>query len=200
MKVLTPRKPRGITEYFVFSVANKTCQIVILQYHAVDLRFIRALDDGPEQDAHRTQIRYLPRWSDDGTRKRHAMTALTAAIVLTLAAQWGQPVAPKTIVAEATVESRLDPLAIHDNTTGRTFHPATVEDAIRIAMRLDAAGGNYDVGLMQINRANFDWLHLTLAGAPRSTALDRSRRSRHGVDVALKYRQSSRLRERLRRE
>jgi type IV secretion system protein VirB1 len=93
------------------------------------------------------------------------MTALTAAVVFTLAAQWGQPVAPKTIVAEATVESGLDPLAIHDNTTGRTFHPATVEEAMQIATQLEAAGGNYDVGLMQINRRNFDWLHLTLAGA-----------------------------------
>jgi hypothetical protein len=65
----------------------------------------------------------------------------------------------------ATVESGLDPLSIHDNATGRTFHPSTVEEAMQIAGRLDAAGGNYDVGLMQINRGNFDWLHLTLAGA-----------------------------------
>jgi type IV secretion system protein VirB1 len=93
------------------------------------------------------------------------MIPLTAATVLALAAQWGQPVAPKTIVAEATVESGLDPLAIHDNTTGRTFHPSTVEEAMQIARQLDAAGGNYDVGLMQINRRNFDWLQLTLAGA-----------------------------------
>src|SRR5260370_15682166 len=93
------------------------------------------------------------------------MTALTAAVVFSLAAQWGQPVAPKTIVAEAAVESGLDPLAIHDNTTGRTFHPATVEEAMKISTQLDTAGGNYDVGLMQINRRNFDWLHLTLAGA-----------------------------------
>src|ERR1700722_1373809 len=94
-----------------------------------------------------------------------AMTALTAAVVFALAAQWGQPVAPKTIVAQAAVESGLDPLAIHDNTTGRTFHPATVEEAMQISARLEAAGGNYDVGLMQINRKNFDWLHLTRADA-----------------------------------
>jgi type IV secretion system protein VirB1 len=93
------------------------------------------------------------------------MTALTAAVVFALAAEWGQPVAPKTIVAEAMVESGLDPLAIHDNTTGRTFHPATVKEAMQISTQLDATGGNYDVGLMQINRRNFDWLHLTLANA-----------------------------------
>jgi type IV secretion system protein VirB1 len=93
------------------------------------------------------------------------MTALTAAVVFALAAQWGQPVAPKIIAAEAMIESGLDPLAIHDNTTGRTFYPATVEEAMQISTQLDAAGGNYDVGLMQISRRNFDWLHLTLATA-----------------------------------
>lgn len=93
------------------------------------------------------------------------MPALTPTVVLALATQWGAPVAPNTIVAEATVESGLDPLAIHDNQTGHTFHPPTVEAAMGIATQLDAAGGNYDVGLMQINRRNFEWLHLTLAGA-----------------------------------
>src|ERR1700738_3505939 len=73
------------------------------------------------------------------------MIPLTAATVFALAAQWGQPVAPKPIVAEAAVESGLDPLAIHDNTTGRTFRPSTMEEALQIAMQLDAAGGNYDV-------------------------------------------------------
>lgn len=84
---------------------------------------------------------------------------------MTLAAQWGQPVAPKMIVAEATVESSLDPLAIHDNTTGRTYHPASQSAALQIASQLERAGSDFDAGLMQINCRNFDWLHLTIAGA-----------------------------------
>ncbi len=86
-------------------------------------------------------------------------------MVMTLALQWGQPVAAKTIAAEAMVESGLDPLAIHDNTTGRTFRPATQAEAIEIATRLECAGSDFDAGLMQINHRNFGWLHLTIAGA-----------------------------------
>ena len=93
------------------------------------------------------------------------MSSLSLALAMTLASQWGQPIAPKMIVAQATVESALDPLAIHDHTTGRTYHPMSQSEAIEIAARLDRAGSDFDAGLMQINRRNFGWLHLTTAEA-----------------------------------
>ena len=85
------------------------------------------------------------------TKVRGPVSALPLAVVLSLATQWGQPVAPKTLAAEATVESGLDPLAIHDNTTGKTYRPATPTEAIDIANRLEKAGSDFDAGLMQIN-------------------------------------------------
>jgi type IV secretion system protein VirB1 len=93
------------------------------------------------------------------------VTALSPAAVLALAAQWGSPVAPGAILAQARVESSLDPLAIHDDTTGRNYRPSTEGAAMRIALRLEAAGHDIDVGIMQINCRNFGWLHLSLASA-----------------------------------
>lgn len=93
------------------------------------------------------------------------MTALSPAVVLALAAQWGSPVAPGAILAQAQVESGLDPLAIHDDTTGRSYRPSTEGAAMRVALRLEAAGHDVDVGLMQINCRNFGWLHLSLTAA-----------------------------------
>ncbi len=63
------------------------------------------------------------------------------------------------------MESGLDPLAIHDNTTGKTYRPVTPTAAIDIANRLEKAGSDFDAGLMQINHRNFAWLHLTIPGA-----------------------------------
>lgn len=72
------------------------------------------------------------------------MTTLTIAAALSLAATCQNVVAPATIVGIAQHESALDPLAVHTN-----------------------HDGSVDVGLMQINSANFGWLGLTM-----TTALD----------------------------
>jgi hypothetical protein len=93
------------------------------------------------------------------------LTALSPAIVLALAAQWGTPIAPGAILRQAQIESGLDPLAIHDDTTGRSYRPSTEDGAMGVALRLEAAGHDIDVGLMQINCRNFGWLHLSLAAA-----------------------------------
>ena len=45
------------------------------------------------------------------------MTAIPVALALSIAAQVVPSVAPDTIVALAQLESSLDPLSLHDNTT-----------------------------------------------------------------------------------
>lgn len=68
--------------------------------------------------------------------------ALTVAAVLGLAATCQSVVSPQTILKIATHESGLYPERIHQN-----------------------SDGSADVGLMQINSKNFDWLGLTMANA-----------------------------------
>jgi len=72
----------------------------------------------------------------------------------------------ETLAAVARTESGFDALALHDNTTGRTYHPATREDAIASGVELATVGRHsVDVGLMQINSANLARMGLTLADA-----------------------------------
>lgn len=96
------------------------------------------------------------------------MTALFPAAVLALATTCGNPlVAPRFLVQEALVESGLDPLAIHDNAAGIALHPSTAEEAAKLAAQLEAQGHDFDAGLMQINRRNWQWL-----GVNAQTAFD----------------------------
>jgi type IV secretion system protein VirB1 len=95
------------------------------------------------------------------------MTALTAVAVLALAGACQSAVDPGTIAKIAQHESGLQPFTLHDNTAGRSYFPETKPDAYRLASGLIAAGHSLDVGLSQINTANFSWLDLSLA-----TALD----------------------------
>src|SRR5208282_6864844 len=104
----------------------------------------------------------------EGTRGGAGVVmSLTMAAAITLAASCQQAVAPQTIVRIAVVESHLEPFALHDNSDGRSYAPATRPEAFRLATALIAAGHRLDVGLTQINTANFPWLRLSLA-----TALD----------------------------
>lgn len=83
-----------------------------------------------------------------------------------LAASCAPHVAVETLAAVARTESGFDTLALHDNTTGRTYHPATREDAIASGVELATVGRHsVDVGLMQVNSANLARMGLTLADA-----------------------------------
>ena len=83
-----------------------------------------------------------------------------------LAARCAPHVAVETLAAVARTESSFDALTLHDNTTGRTYHSTTREDAIASGVELATVGGHsVDVGLMQINSANLVRLGLTIADA-----------------------------------
>ncbi|WP_454888872.1 lytic transglycosylase domain-containing protein [Sphingobium indicum] len=91
---------------------------------------------------------------------------LSAAAFIQLAAACGPTVHVETLASIAHAESGLDPLAIHDNVTGRTYRPATVADAVRIATDLVAVHRHStDLGLMQVNSANLPGLRLSIAGS-----------------------------------
>ena len=70
-------------------------------------------------------------------------------------------VATVTMAAIVQQESGGDPLAIHDNTTGETFRPRGLVEAVTIARVLMARGHSVDLGLAQINSKNLPTLSLT---------------------------------------
>lgn len=90
---------------------------------------------------------------------------MTLPMFLQLAATAAPAVAPETLAAFAQYESGLNSTALHDNTTGLTFKPATVEAASALASSLLAQGHSLDLGIMQVNSANLATVGLTVPAA-----------------------------------
>jgi type IV secretion system protein VirB1 len=77
----------------------------------------------------------------------------------------GPTVAVTTGASLVSAESKFDTLAIHDNTTTRSYAPVSRAEAIAIATALYEAGDSLDLGLMQINTANLRDLGVSIPAA-----------------------------------
>src|SRR5690242_4171912 len=112
------------------------------------------------------------------TQNEVQMPLLTLPVVLQLAVVHAPAVAPETVAAFAQVESKLDPLAVHDNTTGLTYTKQTPAEAVALARSLLVQEHSLDLGLMQINDANLDRTGLTV-----ESAFDPSRSVEAGAQI-----------------
>jgi len=79
--------------------------------------------------------------------------------------QCAPEVAPSTMAAIVSVESRGNPYAIGVNRGRQVRQPTSAAEAVAVAKRLLADGANIDLGLGQINSSNLKWLGLSVEAA-----------------------------------
>lgn len=72
--------------------------------------------------------------------------------------QCAPAIAPVTMAAIVQQESGGNPLALHDNTTGKSYTPGTMAEVARRARELIGQGHSVDIGLAQINSRNLQRL------------------------------------------
>ncbi len=90
------------------------------------------------------------------------MTALSIPAALAIALHCAPAEDPGMLVGIARQESGLEPMTLHDNTSGQVLRGAGVIEAAR---RLIAAGHSVDLGAWQINSRNLSLLGLGIADA-----------------------------------
>lgn len=104
-------------------------------------------------------------WAASGVPGTARATPLTSATFSTLAARCAPSVPKEILEAVARTESDLDPWALHDNTTGISEQPGSVQLALTDALAWIGRGDSVDLGLMQINSANLGALDMTARAA-----------------------------------
>jgi type IV secretion system protein VirB1 len=69
------------------------------------------------------------------------------------------------VLAFAQAESGMNPLAIHDNDSRRSYAPNSISDAVALAEHLLSSGHSIDLGLLQISHRNLVRTGLTIETA-----------------------------------
>ena len=108
------------------------------------------------------------------------MAVLSLAVALQIAGQCALDAKPETLLPIIATESAFDPLAIKDNIDGRSYSPASVDAAERLASQLIALHHNLDLGAAQINWASG---HLQHRNLPLRAAFDQCTSFRVGSQV-----------------
>jgi type IV secretion system protein VirB1 len=104
-------------------------------------------------------------WAACGVPGAARAAPLSSVNFKALATRCASSVPQGILGAVARTESNLEPWALHDNTTGATEQPASQQAALSDAWAWIGRGDSVDVGLMQINSANFSALGLTAHSA-----------------------------------
>ncbi len=92
-------------------------------------------------------------------------TPLSLSTFSSLAARCAPAWPAETLQAVAQMESHLEPWALHNNTTGVSEVPQTMQNAIADASAWINDGDSVDLGLMQINSKNIPALGMTIKSA-----------------------------------
>ncbi len=84
-------------------------------------------------------------------------------LLLTLAGQCAPTVHPETLAAIVRTESGGNPLKIHINGAPQPSpEPVNQEEVISLARQAIQEGNSVDLGLMQINSNNLEWLGMSI--------------------------------------
>lgn len=108
------------------------------------------------------------------------MAILALGVALQIASSCAPAVAPETWLSVVHTESGFDELAIGDNTTRQSYHPASLAAAVGLATQLAKAGHSLDLGAAQINTAAG---HMQRRGLAISAAFDACTGFRVGGEV-----------------
>jgi hypothetical protein len=104
-------------------------------------------------------------WPSRGDRGATTAGPLSLVNFSALATRCTPSVSQETLGAVVRTESNFNPWTLHDNTSGVTERPSSLQATLSDAWRWIGRGDSVDISLMQINSANFGAFGITARAA-----------------------------------